>query len=88
MILKPLDDNVLIFAEDWPKQLASGMVIPGKVKPGQGKVIDIGPWVTSGIIPGDMVFFTKFSANEIEYEGIKYLILPQKEVLCKEILDD
>ena len=93
MKIKPLLDNILIEPEPQKEKTESGILLPdtaGKEDPEQGKVIAVGPgkkdksgqFISIEVKKGDIVFFTKFSANEIKVEDKKYLIVEQKYIFA------
>ena len=65
----------------------SGIIIPdsAKEKPLKGKIIAVGngtkdePMVLK---EGDVVLYGKYSGSEIEFEGTKYLMMRQGDVLA------
>lgn len=87
MKIKPLADRVLIEPTAAEEVTMSGIIIPdsAKEKPLKGKVIAIGngtkdePMVLK---EGDMVLYGKYSGSEIEFEGTKYLMMRQSDVLA------
>ena len=91
MKLVPLGDRVVIkqlVAEETTK---SGIVIPGqnKEKPQQAEVIAVGPGgmvegkeVKMEVKVGDKVIYSKYSGTEVEFDGVKYLIMRQSDILA------
>lgn len=87
MKIKPLADRVLIEPTAAEEVTMSGIIIPdsAKEKPLKGKVIAIGngtkdePMVLK---EGDLVLYGKYSGSEIEFEGTKYLMMRQNDVLA------
>ena len=64
-----------------------GIIIPdtAKEKPLQGKVVAVGNGTKEEdmvIAVGDQVLYGKYSGTELEYEGEKYLIMRQSDVLA------
>lgn len=64
-----------------------GIIIPdtAKEKPLQGKVVAVGNGTKDEemvIAVGDQVLYGKYSGTELEYEGEKYLIMRQSDVLA------
>ena len=64
-----------------------GIIIPdtAKEKPLQGKVVAVGNGTQDEemvIAVGDQVLYGKYSGTELEYEGEKYLIMRQSDVLA------
>jgi chaperonin GroES len=94
MKLQPLDDRIVVRANEAEELTTSGLVIPdtAKEKPQQGEVLAVGPGrraETSGeLIPidvkvGDTVVYSKYGGTEITVEGEDLLILTSRDVLAK-----
>ncbi len=90
----PLGEYVLVEAIQEEMLTASGIVLPdtGKDKPGSGKVLvlwpgrmtDEGQLVPIGdIAVGDVVFFAKYSPEEIEIDSKKYLLVKYSSIFAK-----
>ena len=64
----------------------SGIIIPdtAKEKPRTGKVIEVGTdeELAKNIKVGDKIVFAKFTGDEIEFEGKKYLIVSRSDILA------
>ncbi len=93
MNLKPLDDRIVVKANEAEERTASGLVIPdtAKEKPQQGSVLAVGPGRRSEqsgeLIPldvkvGDTVVYSKYGGTEITVEGEDLLILTSRDVLA------
>ena len=93
MALKPLDDRIVVKANEAEERTASGLVIPdtAKEKPQQGSVLAVGPGrrseQTGELIPldvkvGDTVVYSKYGGTEITVEGEDLLILSSRDVLA------
>lgn len=85
--IKPLEDKILVQANEAETTTASGLVIPdtAKEKPQEGTVVAVGPgrWDEDGekripldVSEGDVVIYSKYGGTEIKYNGEEYLILP------------
>ena len=94
MNLKPLDDRIVVKANEAEERTASGLVIPdtAKEKPQQGSVLAVGPGrrseQTGEIIPldvavGDTVIYSKYGGTEVSVDGEDLLILTARDVLAK-----
>src|SRR6516164_6749727 len=94
MNLQPLDDRIVVRANESEATTASGLVIPdtAKEKPQQGEVLAVGPGRradnTGDLIPldisvGDTVVYSKYGGTEITFEGEDLLILTGRDVLAK-----
>ena len=87
MNIKPLADRVLIQPMAAEEKTIGGIIIPdtAKEKPLQGKVVAIGNGTKDEemvIAVGDQVLYGKYAGTELEFEGDKYLIMRQSDVLA------
>ena len=87
MTIKPLSDRVLILPGAAEEVTVSGIIIPdsAKEKPLKGKVVAAGSGSKDEemmLKEGDTVIFGKYAGTEIEFEGEKYLIMRQNDVLA------
>ncbi len=93
MKIKPLSNNVIIEQFKEEEKTKGGILLPQsaeKERPQQGKVISVGPGKTNNqgkIIPmnvkkGDIVFFSKYSPQEIKVEDKEYLVLKEEDILA------
>ena len=86
MNIKPLADRVLI--EPAPaEEKVGGIIIPdtAKEKPLHGKVVAAGIGTKDEemiLKEGDEVLYGKYSGTELEFEGNKYLMMRQSDVLA------
>jgi len=94
MNLQPLEDRIVVRANEAESTTASGLVIPdtAKEKPQQGEVLAVGPGrrsdQTGEIIPvdvavGDTVVYSKYGGTEITVDAEDLLILNARDVLAK-----
>lgn len=86
-MIKPLADRVLVEPKEAETKTASGLYIPdtAKEKPQQGVVIAVGPGKKDEpmeVKVGDTVLYGKYSGTEVSYEGKKYLIMKQSDILA------
>ena len=87
MNIKPLADRVLIKPAPAEEKTAGGIIIPdtAKEKPLLGEVVATGEGTkdeTMVLKAGDVVLYGKYAGTEVEYEGEKYLIMRQSDVLA------
>ncbi|MBQ2787701.1 MAG: co-chaperone GroES [Bacteroidaceae bacterium] len=87
MNVKPLSDRVLILPMAAEEKTVGGIIIPdtAKEKPLQGKVVAVGNGTKDEemvIAVGDQVLYGKYAGTEFEFEGEKYLIMRQSDVLA------
>lgn len=91
--LVPLADRLVIKPILQEEVLASGLVIPdtAKEKPQQGQVIAAGPGrvdddgkrIAMDVKVGDRVLYAKYAGQEIKIDQEEYIVLSEKDVLCK-----
>lgn len=87
MKLKPLHDRVIVKSMEAEEKTASGLIIPdtAKEKPQVGKIMAAGPGKKDEpmtVKVGDMVLYGKYSGTEISYDGEKYLIMHESDILA------
>lgn len=87
MSIKPLADRVLVEPAAAEEKTVGGIIIPdtAKEKPLQGKVVAVGKGTKDEemvVKEGDTVLYGKYSGTELEYEGNKYLIMRQSDILA------
>ena len=91
--IQPLEDKILVQANDAESVTASGIFIPdtAKEKPQEGTVLAVGPGriddngnrVPIDVAEGDVVIYSKYGGTEVKYSGEEYLILSARDVLAK-----
>ena len=87
MNIQTLSDRDQIAPAPAEEKTIGGIIIPdtAKEKPLQGKVVAVGegkkdePMVLKA---GDTVLYGKYAGTEIEYEGEKYLVMRQSDVVA------
>lgn len=91
--LIPLEDHILVEAIEEENKTRSGILLPdSKEKPskgkvvavGNGKILDNGTRAPIDVKVGDTVYFTKYSPDELEVDGKKYLVIKQSSILAKQ----
>jgi chaperonin GroES len=89
--LKPLDDRIVVKANEEEEMTLSGIVIPdtAKEKPVEGTVVAVGPGkfedgqrVPMDVKVGDTVIYSKYGGTEVKVEGDEYLILSARDVMA------
>jgi chaperonin GroES len=90
--IRPLEDRILVQANEAETTTASGLVIPdtAKEKPQEGTVIAVGPGrfddngkrVPLDVKVGDTVIYSKYGGTEVKYQGEEYLVLSARDVLA------
>lgn len=87
MSIRPLADRVLIEPTAAEEVTLGGIIIPdsAKEKPLRGKVLAVGNGTKDEdmvLKVGDEVLYGKYAGTEIEYEGTKYIMMRQNDVLA------
>ena len=87
MQIKPLADRVLVKPAPAETKTAGGIIIPdtAKEKPLQGEVLAVGNGTKDEemiLKPGDTVLYGNYAGNEVELDGVKYMIMRQSDVLA------
>lgn len=87
MNIKPLGDRVLVLPTPADEITTGGIIIPdsAKEKPLRGKVLAAGNGTKDEdmiLKEGDEVLYGKYAGTEIEFEGEKYIIMRQSDVLA------
>lgn len=87
MAIKPLADRVLIEPAAAEEKTIGGIIIPdtAKEKPLQGKVVATGNGTKDEemvVKKGDTVLYGKYAGTELEYDGKKYLVMRQSDILA------
>ena len=87
MNIRPLADRVLIKPAAAEEKTLGGIIIPdsAKEKPLKGEIVAVGNGTKDGemvVKVGDNVLYGKYAGTEIEFEGEKYLMMRQSDVLA------
>ena len=93
VVLKPLEDRIVVQPLEAEQTTASGLVIPdtAKEKPQEGKVISVGPGrfddagskrVPMDVKVGDVVLYSKYGGTEVKYSGEGHLVPAARDVLA------
>jgi len=91
-VLKPLGDRILVQVDEEKEQTVGGIVLANnaKEKPQSGEVVAVGAGEKAPdgkVIPmtlkkGDKVIYDKYAGSEVKYEGNKYLVMHEKDVMA------
>lgn len=91
-MLKPLVDRVLVKVDEEETKTAGGILLPDTAQKksqkgtvlavGSGKVLDNGTRLPFEVKVGDRVLFAKYSGVDIEEQGVKYLLLSERDILA------
>ena len=87
MNIQPLADRVLISPAKAEEKTIGGIIIPdtAKEKPLRGTVVAVGEGNADEkmiLKAGDEVLYGKYSGTELEFDGVKYLIMRQSDVVA------
>ena len=92
VVIKPLEDRIVVKPLEAEQTTASGLVIPdtAKEKPQEGEVLAVGPGriddkgnrVPIDVKVGDTVLYSKYGGTEVKYAGEEYLVLSARDVLA------
>ena len=87
MNVKPLSDRVLIEPAAAEEVTSGGIIIPdsAKEKPLKGTVKAIGNGTKDEAMVvkvGNTVLYGKYSGTELEFDGVKYLMMRQSDILA------
>ena len=91
VVIKPLEDRIVVRPLEAEQTTASGLVIPdtAKEKPQEGEVLAVGPGrfddagakrVPMDVKVGDVVLYSKYGGTEVKYSGEEYLVLSARDV--------
>ncbi len=90
--IRPLEDRILVQANEAETTTASGIVIPdtAKEKPqestglavGPGRFDDKGSRIPVDVKVGDTVIYSKYGGTEVKWGGEEYLVLSARDVLA------
>ena len=87
MKIQPLADRVLIKPAPAEERTTSGIIIPdtAKEKPLKGEVVACGKGTKDEemvVKVGDQVLYGKYAGQELEFDGVKYLIMRQSDIVA------
>ena len=90
--IRPLGSKVLLMPEKAEEKTAGGLILPPSSmedqKPETGVVLKLGDGkvkdkeITFNVKEGDKVYFKKYSPDEIEIDGEKYLLIDVEDILA------
>ena len=91
MALRPLEDRIVVKANEAETITASGLVIPdtAKEKPQEGTVVAVGPGrfddgvrVPMDVKVGDVVLYSKYGGTEVRNGNEELLVLSARDILA------
>ncbi len=87
MIIEPMGARVLIRPIEQETMTKSGIVLPetAKEKPQQGLIEAVGSEEErlTDLAVGDKVLFAKYTGNQIEVDGVEFIIMEEGDVLAR-----
>ena len=91
-MLEPIGDRVIVKVKEAEEKTAGGIVLASnaKEKPTEGEVVAVGngAYAENGeklpmtVKKGDVVLYDKYSGTNVKYEGEKYLVLHERDILA------
>lgn len=86
MKLKPINDRIVVKPSPAEEKTKGGLIIPdtAKEKPQRGEVVAVGPGKDGNLMTvqtGDIVLYGKYSGQELNVDGVDYLIMREDDVL-------
>jgi len=87
MTVEPLGPRVLIRPVEKETTTKSGIILPEttKEKPQQGLIEALGSEeeLMTDLAVGDRVLFAKYTGNQIQIEGVDYIIMEETDILAR-----
>lgn len=91
MMIKPMNDRVLVLRVEEEQKTAGGIIIPdsAKEKPQEGKVVAAGPGKTGDdgkrtpleVKVGDRVLFGKYAGTEMKIDSVEHVFMREDDIL-------
>lgn len=91
MNIKPIFDRVVLLPKEVDKETKSGIILPTAsleksqiatvMAVGEGGIVD-GKEVKMQVKVGQEVIYSKYSGTEFSYEGKKYIVIKQNDILA------
>ena len=84
--MKPINDRVVVKPAPAEEKTLGGIIIPdtAKEKPQRGEVVAVGPGKDGNLMTvqvGDIVLYGKYAGQELQYQGVDYLIMREDDIL-------
>lgn len=81
--VKALTNKVVVSPDDKAQVSPGGIYIAGNdEKPETGRVVSVGPEVTSANLVGKTVVFNPYDGDQFEYKGEDYFVFTESDVLA------
>ena len=91
MNIKPIFDRVVLLPKEADKETKSGIILPTAsleksqiatvMAVGEGGIVD-GKEVKMQVKVGQEVIYSKYSGTEFTYEGKKYIVIKQNDIMA------
>ena len=94
-MLKPFDARVIVKKPERQEQTASGIILPDTAaeqgQTAEGIVISVGrgsrnmttgEWMPIPLKEGDRIIYSKFSAQEVQFEEEEYFIVTERDIVA------
>lgn len=83
MKIQPIGKNIII-SPDREEKTKFGIILPDSAeeKPDFGIVVARGPDVHPVIKENSRVMFKKYAPDEVEFDGVKYLVCEESDILA------
>ena len=94
-MLKPFDARVVVKKPERQEQTASGIILPDTAaeqgQTAQGIVVSVGrgsrnmttgEWMPIPLKEGDRIIYSKFSAQEVQFEEEEYFIVAERDIVA------
>lgn len=92
MVVKPLEDRVVVKPSEPEEKSSGGIILPdtAKERPQEGEVVAVGPGKISDtgkriqmeVKVGDKVLYGKYAGTEVEIDGKEHLIMRESDILA------
>jgi chaperonin GroES len=84
MKIRPLGNRVVLKPIEADEKTKSGLYIPesAKEKPLEAHVMAVGDGKDIKVKTGDKVIYESFGGSEIKIEGIKHILIDNKDILA------
>ena len=94
-MLKPFDARVVVKKPERQEQTASGIILPDTVneqgQTAEGIVVSVGrgsrnmttgEWMPIPLKEGDRIIYSKFSAQEVQFEEEEYFVVAERDIIA------
>lgn len=90
MKLHPMNGHVLLRLAEAEERTAGGLYVPdaAREQPAEGYVEAKSSAASDDIAIGDRVLYKKFSGEELKFDGTKYRLVPEGDLLAKYVEAD